>query len=177
MNYFELYDLPVKFHVDEALVKKKFYELSKLYHPDFYANESQEKQQEILELSTLNNKAYQVLSNPLKRIEYILSLHELMAEGDKYQLPQDFLMEMMEVNEALMEQEFEPNATSLQSIQSQVEEIETALFDELKLQTEAFDAENTDQHKSTLLKIKDIWYRQKYLLRIRESLNRFAARI
>ncbi len=177
MDYFEFYDLPVLFHVNEGDVKKKFYELSKKYHPDFFANESEEKQQEILELSTLNNKAFQVLSNPLKRIEYILSLNYLMAEGDKYSLPQDFLMEMMDVNEALMEQEFEPDAGALENINTQVDEIEKSLFDELKQYTDAFDHEPEGKHESTLLKIKDIWYRQKYLLRIRESLNRFAARI
>ena len=62
MNYFDLYGIKESFNVDQALVKRKFYELSKLYHPDFYINESEEKQQEILDLSTLNNKAYQVLS-------------------------------------------------------------------------------------------------------------------
>lgn len=176
MNYFELYDLPVIFHVDEIQVKKKFYELSKRYHPDFYVNEPEEKQQEILELSTLNNKAYQVLSHPLKRIEYLLKLNNLMVEGDKYQLPQDFLMDMMDVNEALMEQEFEPDALALERIRNQVNGIEAALFDELKQSTDAFDKEPEQDHKVTLLTIKDIWYRQKYLLRIRDSLNKFASR-
>jgi molecular chaperone HscB len=177
MNYFELYDLPVKFHPDDTQVKKKFYELSKNYHPDFYANESEEKQQEILELSTLNNKAYQILSHPLKRIEYVLLLNNVMEEGDKYKLPQEFLMEMMDVNEEIMEQEFQPNAMALSGISSQVDGIEKQLFDDMKALTEAYDNELEQQHESTLLKIKDIWYREKYLLRIRESLNRFATRI
>ena len=177
MNYFEFYELPVLFRVNEKEVKSKFYELSKRYHPDFFANESEEKQQEILELATLNNKAYQILSHPLKRIEYILSINNLMAEGEKYQLSQDFLMDMMDVNEALMEQEFEPDAIALDLINQQVGAIEKRLFDELKQHTDAFDVDSLAQNKSTLLKIKDIWYRKKYLLRIRESLNRFAARV
>lgn len=169
--------MPVKFHPDNALIKKKFYELSKRYHPDFHASETEEKQQEILELSTLNNKAYQVLSNPLKRIEYVLSLNNLMEEGDKYKLPQDFLMEMMDVNEEIMEQEFQPNAIAMEGINQQVNDIEKRLFDNLRELTEGYDNEPEQQHESTLLKIKDIWYREKYLLRIRESLSKFAARI
>jgi molecular chaperone HscB len=98
MNYFEFYGIAESFSPDEALLKKKFYQLSKEYHPDFYANEDEAKQQEILELSTLNNKAYQTLSDPYKRLEYILRTHELLLEGAKPQLPSDFLMEMMDIN-------------------------------------------------------------------------------
>ncbi|HEY0669925.1 MAG TPA: Fe-S protein assembly co-chaperone HscB [Sphingobacteriaceae bacterium] len=173
MNYFELYDIPVTFEVNTDAVKRKFYELSKKYHPDFFINESKEKQEEILELSTLNNKAYHVLSHPLRRIEYILKLHDLIAEGDKYQLPQSFLMEMMDINEALMELQFETDYTLLEKVKTQIDETEAALFDELHGYTKQFDANADGDSESILLKIRDIWYRQKYLLRIRESLNKF----
>nr|WP_199082508.1 Fe-S protein assembly co-chaperone HscB [Pedobacter sp. ASV19] len=113
MDYFELYGLSLSFNPDPAVVKQKFYELSKKFHPDFYIMESQEKQEEVLELSTLNNKAYQILSDPQKRLHYILELKGLLTEGENYVLPQSFLMEMMEVNEALMELEFEPDAGKL----------------------------------------------------------------
>ncbi len=172
-SYFEFYDLPLSFQIDEAHLKRKFYALSKEYHPDFHANESQEKQDENLELSTINNKAYKVLSDPLKRIEYILELHDLIAEGDKYALPQEFLMDMMDVNEALMDMEFDPDPSRLMTITSEVDQLQASLFDELKQLTDEFDAKtNTDPH-TILLKIRDIWYRQKYLMRIRTSMNKF----
>lgn len=176
MNYFGLYDIPVSFNAHDVQIKRKFYELSKKYHPDFYINEPQARQEEILNLSTLNNKAYHVLSHPLRRIEYILELHNLIAEGDKYQLPKSFLMEMMDINEALMELEFETDYALLEKVKAQVDEIETALFDELYGYTKQFDEHREADNGDILLKIRDIWYRQKYLLRIRESLNKFASR-
>ena len=172
-SYFELYDLPLTFKVDEVLLKKKFYALSREYHPDFHANESQEKQEEILELSTLNNKAYNVLSDPLKRIEYILELHDMLAEEDKYTLPQDFLMDMMDVNEALMDMEIDPDPSRLMTLSAEIDQLEASLFDELKLLTNEFDAKTNPDPNSILLKIKDIWYREKYLQRIRVSMNKF----
>lgn len=172
-SYFELYDLPLSFKVDEALLKKKFYALSREFHPDHHANESHEKQDEILELSTLNNKAYKVLSDPLKRIEYILELNDMLAEGDKYVLPQEFLMDMMDVNEALMDMEFDPDPSRLMSITSEIDQLEASLFDELKLLTDEFDAKTNTDPTSILLKIKDIWYREKYLQRIRMSMGKF----
>lgn len=176
MNYFEFYDIVEAFNIDEAVVKRKFYELSKAYHPDFFANESEDKQSEILELSTLNNKAYQVLYFPQKRMEYILQLHGLLQEGEKYPLAQDFLIEMMDINEALMELEFEPDPTALTKIKSEVNQIEIGFKNELQTLADKFDHSTSELKKSILLKIKDLWYRQKYLLRITDSLNKFATR-
>ena len=176
MNYFQFYDIPQAFNVDETQVKRKFYELSKTYHPDFYISHTEEKQHEILELSTVNNKAYQVLSNFSKRLVYMLQLEGHALEGEKYQLPQDFLMEMMDINEALMELEFEADATILDNTQKQISAVELHLQNDLKTFTHQFDSKNTDDKETLLLKIKDIYYRQKYLLRIRESLNKFASR-
>ena len=169
MNYFEFYELPVSFHVDQKQVKRKFYELSKKYHPDFFVNHTTEKQAEILELATLNNKAYQVLSNPGKLVKYVLELEGMLEEGEKYQLPQAFLMDMMEL-------EFDEGGYVPAEVHEQVRGIEQELQQELERFTNEFDRVDKMQRAECLKEIKDIWYRQKYLLRIRDSLNRFASR-
>ena len=176
MDYFKFYDIPITFNPDKTLVKKKFYELSKTYHPDFYINESEEKQAEILELSTLNNKAFQTLSNHDQLIPYILEQEGILEEGEKYQLPQSFLMEMMDVNEAIMDLEFEQNAEKLTEVKSNVDDFENSLNDDLATLTADFDQYETIKRAEILNQIKDIWYRKKYLLRIRESINKFAIR-
>jgi len=173
MNYFDFYGLPETFSLNDTDVKKKFYQLSKQYHPDFYANEDQAKQQEILELSTLNNKAYQTLANPAKRLEYILRLHNLVSEGAKPQLPADFLMEMMDINERIMEVD---SATELGSITAEVLAIEGDMNEELLALTTDYVTLDDTAKESRLNDIANIYFRQKYLLRIKESLDTFAAR-
>jgi molecular chaperone HscB len=173
INYFDFYAIPQSFNPDAAWLKKKFYELSKQYHPDFYANEDDTKQQEILELSTLNNKAYQTLSDPNKRLEYILRLHDLVSDGAKPQLPADFLMEMMDINERLMEVD---SAKELASITAEVLAIESDMSDELNNLTADYEQLDDTAKESRLNDIANIYYRQKYLLRIKESLNTFASR-
>ncbi|WP_017257805.1 Fe-S protein assembly co-chaperone HscB [Pedobacter arcticus] len=177
MDYFKFYDIPVSFSPDQTLVKKRFYALSKEYHPDFFVNESEEKQQEILELSTLNNKAFQTLSNPDKLLPYVLTLKNVLIEGEKYQLPQDFLMEMMEVNEGIMELEFDADEVKLAEVKKNVDDFEGELNAELKSLTTDFEVDEKADAATPLLKIKDIWYRKKYLLRIRESIDKFATRL
>ena len=173
INYFDFYDIPESFHPDVALLKKKFYSLSKQYHPDFYANESDEKQQEILELSTINNKAWLALSDPAKRLEYILRQHELLVDGAKPSLPGDFLMEMMDINERLMEVD---DAGQLASISAEVLAADDDINQKLHHLTIGYAQLDDTAKESRLNEILDIYYRQKYLLRIKESLNTFAAR-
>jgi molecular chaperone HscB len=170
MNYFEFYDLPLSFNPDAVLVKLKFYELSRKYHPDFYVNYSQEKQDEVLELSTLNNKAYQVLSDPQKRLHYILELKGLLVEGENYALPQEFLMEMMEANEVLMDLQLNPDASRLEEVKGDVLSIEEGINAELERLTVLFDTLAGGAQEITLSSIKDLCYRKKYLHRINDSL-------
>ncbi len=173
MNYFEFYGITESFTPDTALLKKKFYELSKKYHPDFYANEDDVKQQEILELSTLNNKAYHTLTDPYKRLQYILTTHNLLEEGAKPQLPADFLMEMMDLNERLMEVD---DATTLGHITAEVLAIEGDIDESVAKLTADYESLDDTAKESRLNKIADCYFRQKYLLRIKESLNTFASR-
>jgi len=173
INFFEFYGIPESFHPDVALLKKKFYGLSKQYHPDFYANEPDEKQQEILELSTINNKAWQTLSDPAKRLEYILRQHELLVDGAKPQLPADFLMEMMDVNERLMEVD---DAGQLADLNNEVLAVDDDINAQLDQLTTDYETLDDTAKENRLNEILDLYYRQKYLLRIKESLNTFAAR-
>src|SRR3569833_1236884 len=173
INFFEFYGIPESFYPDTALLKKKFYELSKAYHPDFYANEPEEKQQEILELSTINNKAWQTLSDPAKRLEYILRQHELLVDGAKPQLPADFLMEMMDINERLMEVD---DADQLAGLSSEVMAVDDDIRRQLEQLTAGYESLDNTAKQSRLNEILDLNYRQKNLLRIKESINTFAAR-
>ena len=174
MNYFEFYDIPLSFLPDPAQLKRIFYANSKKYHPDFFTQESAEKQDEILELSTLNNQAYQILKNPDQRMKYILQLKGILEEEGQNSIPQDFLMEMMELNEAMMELEFDPSPKALQQVQQNLETQETALYTAIHPLLEQY--QDTPDQEESLNNIKEYYLKKRYLLRIRENLDKFASR-
>jgi molecular chaperone HscB len=172
VNYFEFYGLPLSFNPNTALVKQKFYEFSKKFHPDFFINESEEKQAEVLEKSTVNNKAYQVLTDPQKRLPYILELKGQLAEGEHYVLPQDFLMDMMDINERLMDLQFDPDPEKLAALKTEVTAIEEKIQTEITTLTDSFDSKTDDEQVALLSAIKDLYYRSKYLVRIKGSVGK-----
>ena len=76
-----------------------------------------------------------------------------MEEEEKYQLPPEFLMEMMELNENLSE-----NSTA------KINEQEKALYAEVAPIIESYD--DTGTTTADLLKVKEYYYKKKYLQRI-----------
>ncbi|NUO01667.1 MAG: hypothetical protein HUU01_13755, partial [Saprospiraceae bacterium] len=131
INYFEFFGLPVSIELDEASLKRRFYENSKKFHPDFFTLESPEKQAEILELSTFNNEAWRTLSDFDSRLKYLLELKGLFGEEGTNVLPQEFLMDMMDINEAAMELEFDFDPAGYAILLQQLSEQEQQLQAEL----------------------------------------------
>ena len=175
VNYFELYDLPVSFHPDQAKVKAKFYELSRANHPDRFTLADGDKQAEVLQMSSANNQAYKTLKDPYATMAYVLKLHNILEDEEKYNLPPAFLMEMMDLNETLSDFEMDPRQTNLYESAAQMLADNLSVWEaQVQPLTEKFD--NGDHSEALLMQTKEQYFRKKYLLRIQERMNSFATR-
>ncbi len=172
MNYFEFYNIPLTFLVEEGALRQTFYTNSKKYHPDFYTLASEEEQQRALELSTRNNEAYKTLSDFDRRMRYILELKGAIAAEGKNDIPQDFLLEMMDFNEALMELEMAFDTPKYQQLLADLDTIERGLLEEVMPLLKSFD--EGEEGETALAAAKDYYFKKRYLLRIRENLDKFA---
>lgn len=171
-DYFSFYGLPVSPVVDQQALRKKYYALSRELHPDFHTLKGASEQQATLEKASYNNEAYQVLSDPDRRLKYFLDLKGALAEEGQNQVPQDFLMEMMEVNEALMELEFDNDPSVRQKITGLVDQLEAGLEEDAAGILANYDDDTaTDAQLSVL---RDYYLKRRYLLRIRQNLDNFA---
>ena len=166
MNYFEIFGLPVQLKVDKTELPKRFFELSRKFHPDFYVNTTPSEQHRALEITANLNKAFKTFQNPDETIKYVLQLKGLLEEEEKYQLPPDFLMEVLEINEKVMDAEDDPNLKL--HLQSAIDNLQTDIHEPVKEIIEHYQDGITTEKE--LLQVKEYYYKKKYLTRIRKEL-------
>jgi len=161
MNYFQLFEVPQGFFPDPVIVRKKYYELSRKFHPDFFVQQGEVAREQAEEKLKEVHAAYSVLSDAGKTMAYLLELETGMVAEEKYALSPDFLMEMMELNEALQEADTaEARAEVTKSILDKKKE----LYEDIKQVLEAYQPGVFSPE--AMLPIKEYFYRHKYIQRL-----------
>ncbi|MBX2907509.1 MAG: Fe-S protein assembly co-chaperone HscB [Taibaiella sp.] len=173
MNYFELFDIKPSFNPDATQVKSKFYDLSRQYHPDRIAADGAENALEALQMAAHVNQAYKTLKDGDATMAYVLKIHGMMEDEEKYTLPPAFLMEMMDLNEAVSEYEAAPldESTRLTAKNALAAQLQT-WNDAAAPLTSRYN--NGDYDDKLLLAIKDMYFRKKYLHRIQERMDKIS---
>lgn len=158
MNYYELFGIPVSVSIDRTILSKRYFELQKSFHPDYFTLADAEEQEAALEKTAMLNKAFKIFKDPDATIKYLLQLKGLLTEEEKYPLPTDFLMEVMELNENLDEGSINEIATLEQQIYEPVNEI-IAGYNDAKI------------GQQQLLQLKEYYFKKKYLQRILDRID------
>jgi molecular chaperone HscB len=169
MNYFELFGIPVQLVVDKDLIKKRYFELSRQSHPDYFVNADDKAQANALEASALLNKALKTLSNRESTIAYVLQEKGLLEEHEKYTLDPDFLMGMLELNEALAEAAMDDDAGAKEQLSQKLAAAEKEIYEPVETIITNYQEGVTTQEE--LLQVKDYYYKKKYLERLRQQLK------
>jgi molecular chaperone HscB len=106
-DYFAFFGLPRRLKVNTADLERRFRDLSRQFHPDYFYNAPPAERLASLERSSYLNDAYRVLRNPVARVEYLLGLEGLAPtrsdEGRSAKVPPSLLEEVFALNEELDE--------------------------------------------------------------------------
>lgn len=157
-DFFELLLLPRDFDVPSTELTRKFRQLQNIIHPDKFGNKSEREQLNSAEWSSLINKAYKTLSNPLDRGQYLLKLFGEEISENNTTFNKEFLIEIMsrneEVEEAISKEE-------LGLINDKVQDEINTEIDKLK---NFFALNDLNNAKSVLVKMK-------YLLSIQGNIQ------
>ena len=105
-DYFAFFGLPRALTIDAQDLERRFRELSRKFHPDYYYNASPTERLASLERSSYLNDAYRALRNPVSRIEHLLAIEGLppaKSEAGTAKVPPALLEEVFALNEQLDE--------------------------------------------------------------------------
>ena len=143
-NYFQLFDLPVDFTLDQAKLGEHYRALQGELHPDRFASASDHEQRLAVQYSALVNEAYSTLRKPLARALYLLELGGLSAEDiSGQQIDGGFLIMQMDLREKLdaMAELMDPDPV--------LDHVVTEISDDIALHQKQFAAAYTQGELST----------------------------
>ena len=174
MNYFEVFDLPQLLGIDTKALEKKFHELSRRYHPDYFTTASEEEKSKALRMTALLNDAYRTLRNSERRAEYLLRINGFKADGSK--VPKSLLMEVFEINEQLEDIKMAGgNPVELEALRTQVRAKRDGFEKSLAKCRDDWDAlvlAGADEatRKKQLEKLADVLSESSYIANLEEEL-------
>lgn len=169
MNYFEFYQLEPKILLDLNVLRQKFYAKSRELHPD-QNNKLDLSENEIQYDSAFNNIAYKTLGSFETRLKYILELESIIIESQlKNQLSENFLMEMLELHEEIIEAKHLNQIEELSKLEDSIRLVEEKNLQEiLPFMT---DYDSGKKLENTLLNLQQYYYKLKYFNRLKSAIK------
>jgi molecular chaperone HscB len=123
VNPFSVLGLAPAFDIDLAALEKTHRELSRALHPDRYVGRGASERREALAKAVEVNEAFRVVRDPVRRAEALFALFGIATgEQNEPKAPPAFLMEVMELREALAEARASKDAARMRELERDVRE-------------------------------------------------------
>lgn len=123
MDPFATLGIPRTFDVDLGAVERIHRDLSSALHPDRYVDAGPSERRVALAKAIEVNEALRIVRDPIRRAEALLRLDGVPAggESDGSKPPPEFLMEMLEQREALLDARRARDLSAVRALASAVE--------------------------------------------------------
>lgn len=176
-KYYEFFGLDRKLNVNEAELQKRFYELSKQWHPDRFSRKSAAEQAEALEATAILNDGYRTLRNPVRRAEYLLKEEGFpIGEQRSKDVPAELLEEVFELNMMLEElKQGEDSARpQLEAAKQNFVGLRDTVDQELETLFNTYDAAEpqSETAKQALHEIRGVLNRRRYIENLLRDVDR-----
>jgi molecular chaperone HscB len=174
-DFFAVFGLDRRLKIDESALQRRFYELSRQYHPDRFAGRPAPEQEFALDMTALINDGYRVLRDPVKRAEYLLK-HEGFDIGEQRSnnVPPELLEEVFELNMMLEELRGGDESTRPQLEAEEKRFLQMLERVDCDLDSE-FAVYDSDPDKSVLSVIRTILNRRRYIQNLVREVDRALA--
>jgi len=159
IDYFTVFGLEKSFSVDTHDLAQVYKNLQRQLHPDRFSLKPQEEKEISETWSALVNNGYNWLLKPLPRALYLLEILGSPLEEGTITVNNEFLMQMMELNEDIIEAEEEDIVTIgndvRKSLDEYIERIEIA-FKQGDVETARSEVAHMKYYATILTKIIEI---------------------
>ena len=167
-NYFHFFGLDRKLGLDEEALKKRFYELSREWHPDRFMRKSADESALAMENTSLINDGYRTLRDPVKRAEYLLAEEGFpIGEQRSKDVPPELLEEVFELNMALEEMRDgdESARPQLEAARDNFLQMRTSIDGELNSLFQRYDASESESEtaQQAMHEIRGVLNRRRYI--------------
>ena len=171
-NPFALFNLPVTFQVDSALLNERYLALQKSLHPDNFSAASAQEQRLAMQKSAEINDALRILKDPIARADSIIALNTGEQEDPEEKSNKDigFLMQQMEWRETLENIENRKDTDELTAFTKEIDQIRYAILSELST---ALTEQQWDIARAMTDKLRFIKKLQTEIERVEETLLDF----
>jgi molecular chaperone HscB len=178
IDHWTVLGLPRSLRLERDDLERRFHELNRRLHPDYFRLRGPEEQAISLENSAAVNAAYRTLRDPVSRVEYLLEL-EGVAQGTAGQArpPADLFEEIMELQEARQELETaggeaaEPLRVRLATAREELEARRQAIEGELLALSLLWDGAAEAERRRLLGRMRDILATRAYLRTVLRDLG------
>jgi molecular chaperone HscB len=131
-NHFDLFGLPAAFALDKEVLEKAYREIQSQVHPDRFAHAGDAERRASMQWTTRVNEAYRILKSPVQRAKHILELHGVdVGFETNTQMPTDFLLQQLELREALEAASSKKDAAGLDAIRGKLRREKATLEGEI----------------------------------------------
>lgn len=176
-DFFDFFGFGRKLNVDEAELQKRFYELSRQWHPDRFSRKSPQEQADALEATAILNDGYRTLRDPVRRAEYLLKEEGFpIGEQRSKDVPPELLEEVFELN--MMLEELKSGDDSARPQLEQAEQnfvgLREAVDRELEVLFDKYDAaeEHSETSKQALYEVRGVLNRRRYIENLIRDVDR-----
>ena len=115
-NHFELFGLAPAFGLETEALERSYRQIQAQVHPDRFAHAGDAERRASLQWTTRVNEAYRTLKDPVQRAKHLLELQGVdVAFETNTAMPPDFLMQQMDLREALEEAKDAPRLDALRT--------------------------------------------------------------
>lgn len=132
MQYFELFQLPPSFDIDNETIEQTYRRLAARFHPDKFAAASSFEQKQAVMMTAALNDAYRTLISPIDRAAYLLKSQGIDADAPEHTgFAHEFLMQQMEWRERLEDGRSAGNEAALLDLDKEIAAEQQNLFIDL----------------------------------------------